>query len=383
MNRFARAFMIVTVLQSAATGWFFSTYVLFVLGNGLTLFHANMLNVGFMTVNFLFDPSTGRLADIFGRRKIYILGQFFWAAGMLVYWCGHGFWVFLAAEATSAVGSALMSGALDSWLRSNTDEEITLQALVKSATIGPLATIPTALLGGVVGENLGLEWPWFLAGVSSILSALLAIGLLGVLPEGSHGRKPGEEMPSVKEIALACLRSGPLRFSMVVALVSWAAFAPINMFWSPIMKEMSGATWWLGSLWIGIALATSAGAHLASIKSLQDGRRQIAVAIALTGLPLLFAPFVPGLAVLLVAFLTHEIGRGAINPILFTYSNRHIEDEVRSTANSVRSASRTLGGAIGLGLSGLLTLVVQPIAIWGMSAVALISLSLYAIWYRE
>lgn len=69
-RKIQQIYVLSTSLQQFSVGWFFSTYVLFLLGNGLTLFHVNLLNVGFMTANFFLDPPTGFLADRIGQKRV-------------------------------------------------------------------------------------------------------------------------------------------------------------------------------------------------------------------------------------------------------------------------------------------------------------------------
>jgi MFS family permease len=85
---------------------------------------------------------------------------------------------------------------------------------------------------------------------------------------------------------------------------------------------------------------------------------------------------------ILTFFLLHEIGRGALPPILFTFSNRHLKDETRSTANSARVAASTLGRGVGLMISGFMTLYFPPLVIWRLSALALLVLSFY-LWRKK
>lgn len=379
MTKFARAYIAVVSLQSFTTGWFFATYVLFLLEKGLSLFQANLLNLAFMTVNFLLDAPTGHLADRIGRKKIFIIGQVFWGLGMMLYGVGSQFPHFLLAEVTGAVGSSLMSGALDSWLRGNTTEEECHKVLSYSGATAAIATIPSALVGGLVAVKFGYSWPWLLAGISSALVVCIGALILKSLPEKVHGIVSPESLPRLTEVFRLVYRSGELRFAAAITFGTSLAFQAFNMFWSPIMKEVSGSAGWLGSLWIGIALATSLGSILANGKAFKINGRSLSLAIFLTGLPMLVTPFLgKHIALLVVFFLNHEIWRGTLNPVLFTYSNRHIPEEVRSTANSVRTTARTFGAAVGLLVSGLLTSVLTPLGIWGISAFALILLSLYA-----
>lgn len=117
-----KTFVLVKILQEIGPAWTFSTYVLFLIGNSLSLFEVSMLNLIYMTTSTLLDPFTGNLGDRIGQKKVYLSGLFFWGLGMLVYGFSKSFGFFALAEGIAAVGNALMSEALESWLRNHTDE---------------------------------------------------------------------------------------------------------------------------------------------------------------------------------------------------------------------------------------------------------------------
>lgn len=391
--RETRIFILIKILESLAVGWFFSTYVLFLREKGLNLFQTNLLNVGFMTISFLFDPYTGRLADKVGQKRVFLWGQVVHSMGMFVYFLGHVFGIFLLAEIIGAIGKALISEALESWIRNVTDENISHEVTSVSGSIGHLATIPSAVIGGILGASFGLQWPWFLSSVTCLLVAVLSSFWLRKLPEKKKN-SPNLEIPKVFEVIKFTWRNTSLRFYSIIALVVSAAVSPLNMFWAPVLKDLSSSSWWLGSIWIFMASAIAIGSFLAKNKF------RISTVVASIGIPMLlpvsvlFISFVikvisgygvqmPELSRILLpcaifTIVFHEFGRGAIRPLLLTYCNKHIDDHFRSTANSVRSAAGTLGMAIGLLVSGVLTLIISPLYVWGISGAVLVFLAIYS-----
>ncbi len=383
MKRISQVFIVTKALGSMSVGWIFSTYVLFLLEHGLTLLHANLLNLSFMTTYFLLDPFTGHLAGRVGQKRVYIWGLAVSGLGTLIYGLGRTFQAFLLAEITAAIGAALMSEAMESWLRNNMDAAASHKVISQAYAVFSLATIPTAVAGGIIGEAFGLHWPWLIGALCLEVSACFICIVLRRLPEGQPKNEAKEVLPGIFEIAQRTWRSPPLRFTVVIALVSTAAFQPLNMFWAPVLRDASGSAWWLGSMWVGIAIASAFGAFLAN-KWLKHNGLEIALTLFLIGSPLLaIALLSPAWPLLVSGFLAHEVGRGALKPLLFTYSNRYIDDLTRSTTNSIRSASGTFGAAIGLLASGLLTFALSPLAVWGLSAIALILGALYAYKRKE
>ena len=367
-------FVLAKVLEQASSAWFFGTYVIFLTAAGLTLLQANLLNVVFMSVSTLFDPFTGNLADKIGQKKVYLFGLFFWGTGMLVYGLNHTFAMFAVAEGTSAIGHALIFEALESWLRNHTSEKVTRVTSAKAQTWAKMATIPAALSGAFIGSKYGLSWPWILAGLSSFVALMLIWFLSRHIPERPK-RWQVTSVPGVWAMIKIMIKNRILKRVVVIYAVVAAAVMPFNMFWQIVLRDAGGKPEWMGSVWIGIALLTALGAKLSA--RIRNGFRSLWIPVVFIGLPLIGAAFVPNLWLILGLFFTHEIGRGMWPLVVFNYSNRHIKSGVRSTVNSIRSTAGTIGGVVGLLVSGILTEVINPRQVWTISALVLLVVTLW------
>lgn len=378
MNRtIERTYVGAKVLESIATSWTFATYVLFLTGLGLPLFQVNLLNVVFMSISSLLDPFTGNLGDRVGQKRVYLGGLVFWGLGMFIYGNSRIFALCAIAEATAAIGHALSSEALESWLRNHTTEEVTHRTMSQAQFWGKLATIPAALLGGYLGSQMGMEWPWFFSFGTSLAAAGLVWWQLRRLPEKPEDNQEEEAVSlSLLTIAKNAWSDPVLKRAFVAVALLSASFQPFNMFWAPVFREASGKADWLGGLWMGIALTTALGSYLAT--KVKVSAKVLALIVGLIGMPM-FLPLVRGnwIVLMMLPFLVHEIGRSMWAPILFTYTNRRIHHRVRTSVNSLRSSAGTIGAAVGLLVSGWLTFWLSPVQVWAVSATILL---LTAIW---
>ncbi|MBU1110690.1 MFS transporter [Patescibacteria group bacterium] len=376
-KKIVQTYTAIALLQRSAAGWFFATYVIFLRNQGISQWQVHLLNVGFMTTNFLLDPFTSRLGDKLGQKNIFVWGQIFWGLGMIVYGFGKTFPAFLLAEIISGIGSALMSDALECWLRNTTNRDISHQAITRTTGVVSIATIPAAVGGSIIAEIFGLHLPWICGGICSFTAAILAFLLFRSLPDDGKRQAPTHTLPPILSIFNQAWSTPPLRFIIVTTMVSSAAFAPINMLWAPILQETSGSVWWLGLVWVGVALMMSFGSFLANRGILKVSPTGIALTLLGIGIPFCIASMQDNTIVITLLFLSHEIGRGAIRPILFTSANDHITDTTRSSFNGVTSTARWLGYGIGLAISGLLTLMLTPLTIWGLTGITLVLLATY------
>lgn len=357
--------LLIKAIEALMIGWFMTTYVLFLTGNGLNLFQANLVNIAYMTVRFSLDPYTGYLADKFGQKRIYLLGTLVFGLGMLIYGFSKSFGLFMLAEMTGAVGSVMMGEALESWI-ANFDKVNHSKSYSRIQSIIRLMTIPSAILGGIVAYKFGLQWPWVLAAATSLVLFIVAYFGLKKLPALSAC--PTEPLGVIKSFKLSW-KNSELRFVLITSALVAASFAPINMFWTPILKGAGGEVWWLGFVWVLFACAIALGNYV-SHKWLPRTRFGIGLLILGTMSGLLLTPLFAGsFVMIMLLILLHEIGRGGVPIMMFSYSQHHIADSDRTTINSIRSAAGTFGMAVGLLVSGVLTLYLAPTIVWAIVAV--------------
>jgi len=375
MNPKAKMFVQIKILQALSIGWHFATYALFLEDHGLNPLQINLVNWVFMTSNLVIDPFTGYIGDRIGQKKIYQIGTIFWGLGMFVYGITQAMNGFIIAEALAALGAACMSEALESWLRNQTNEDITHQTLAKTGSLASLATIPVAIIGGILSAKVSNHLPWLLGAVTSLVVFLVSRQLLNGEKAVVKQKTTLTPLP-MKQIFLSVWQTPSLRLAALIGLVANASFMPFNMFWAPVLRKVSGQSWWLGSLWIGVATLTALGSRASKGKLNQVGWG-ISLVLFSIGLPMLFpASFSESTLIIASCFLLHEIGRGTIRPLLFTFANRSIEDQNRMSTNTVLSSSNMLGRSLGLLISGGLTLYLSRLSIWRISALVLIVLAL-------
>ena len=366
-----QVFILLKTLQSFSTGWFFSIYVLWLIANGLNLFQANSLNVIYMSMTFALDAYTGKIADVFGQRKIYIFGIICWGISSFVYSAGSVYLVFAVSEVFAAIGTALMSEALESWLANTTDgEEAVTSGMATAGWLTAVVMIPSAVIGSWIGAVYGMKWPWIISGVSFVAEAVVAYYCLRHRSEGTH-RKLANKQIDILTTTGEIWRHLKLRRVVVFSFIFSLAIAPFNNFWPVVLKNFAGGeTRWFGMLWIPIAGAMAIGSALSG-----KPKMQLWMVALLCGAPLILPTLAPALMPTLVMVFVHEIGRGAIRPVIFRDFNRHVSAEKRSTMNSIRSSVGYLGSATGLLLSGLATFLVLPTQVWAISALILVGLA--------
>ena len=376
-----KKFLILKCLGYASIYWIFGTYVLFLLGHDLTLEQVTLINTAFMTITFVLDPITGVVSDRFGQVKTYVAGQFFWMLSMFTYSMGQTFWQFVFAEGLGAVGAALTSNSLESLIRNTTGSEEAHKIISKASGTSRIVTIPAAILGTMVGAKFGMNVPWIIGGLFFAANVILSTIMLRKYKEVVITDQDGliESRKYLKDAVKMMFNVPELRFALIIGIMFNACMQPLNMFWAPILKEMTNSASWLGSMSLATSIPTALGMYLVANLGKKSNEKYISFVFIVLGIGVLGASKASAIPILLIYFMAHEAGRGALEPLIFTYTNNKIPNYLRSTANSVRTGLATFGSALGLILFGKLTNYMDPIQTWTVSGLILFGTSVFGL----
>src|ERR1700682_3030877 len=128
----------------------------------------------------------GRAADLYGRRRFFMLGLALFAGASLAGGLSHSVPILIAARLVQGLGGALVSPAalslLTTTFREGAERNRALAAWTAVAAAGGAVGL---LLSGIITDVLGWAWVFFL----NVPIAVLAIGLSPLLlPESQEQR---------------------------------------------------------------------------------------------------------------------------------------------------------------------------------------------------
>ncbi|MBF6411917.1 DHA2 family efflux MFS transporter permease subunit [Nocardia cyriacigeorgica] len=153
--------------------------------------HADISQVIWVTSAYLLTYAvplliTGRLGDRFGPKNIYLIGLSVFTLASL--WCGLSGTIemLIAARAVQGLGAALMTPQTMAVITRTFPPDKRGAAMGLWGGVAGLATLVGPILGGVLVDNLGWEWIFFVNVPVGIVAFVLAWKLVPALETHAH-----------------------------------------------------------------------------------------------------------------------------------------------------------------------------------------------------
>jgi DHA3 family tetracycline resistance protein-like MFS transporter len=347
---------------------------------GLDALQLVLIGTAMEVTIFLFEIPTGVLADVYSRRLSVIIGTALMGVGFLVMAAFPVFAAALVSQFIWGVGFTFTSGAYDAWMVDEVGQEGAGRAFMRGNQIGRIA----GLLGIVVSTALAtisLSLPIYAGGA---LQLMLAALLIVIMPERGFKPTPREERNSWHKWfgtfaqGLALVRSRPMLWSILGIGFFFGLFSEAwDRLWQAHLIETIGLppvfepVVWIGILTgiealLGVALLEVLTRRLDTGSARQMTRVMFILTACMVASQLVFA-LSPSLLLAVLMFYGFTLARGLIDPVFSTWSNQHIESDVRATVLSMQSQTDAIGQIAGgppLGRLGQISLR------WALSASA-------------
>jgi EmrB/QacA subfamily drug resistance transporter len=166
-------------------------------------FSASVGEVSWVAVIFLLAvsvmlPIFGRMADIYGRKKLYVAGFVAFIAGSALCGFAPGIGSLIAARALQAVGAAMLSANSVAIIVSVAGEKLRGKALGIQAAVQAIGLCAGPTVGGWIVDTLDWRWVFWVNVPFGIAGTILA---WLIVPETSAG-KPGSRFDTFGALLL-------------------------------------------------------------------------------------------------------------------------------------------------------------------------------------
>lgn len=364
----------------------FATYAIFLMKRGMSLFDLNAINSVYFLVVIFAEIPTGAVADVYGRRKSFLVAAALYSAAMFVYYLSHSFTGFCLAEIMAALGATFWSGTFQAWLvdrlKSQQHEKPLFPIFARVSQIELGAGILGSLGGGYLADY-SLAANWLVSGGIFITCGLLAAIFMKEEYLVSKTKALSVSVAGYGTIVRTSLRislkNPTIRFLVLLGMALWLAEQGPNMQWQPFFKKDLLANSGLGWINSGISVAMIVGAQLAGllVTLWKDERRAIVFSALMMATAIGLAGLMKSFHAALGIFLTFEILRGAYKPMTDTLINREIPSRERTTILSFANMAFSVGGWLGLLLSGYLAEKINIPFAWLTSGALLLTATLW------
>lgn len=160
----------------------------------VTHFHAdattaNWILLSYMLFNTVFILMFGRLADLFGRRRLYIVGLSLFTVVSLLIGLSSNIWLFLALRVVQAAGGAMIITNTTPLLTDAFPETTLAKGLGINVLVASVAQLLGPVVGGFFATNLGWAWIFWFNVPFGIIGVIWAAFTLRSMPsKGTHER---------------------------------------------------------------------------------------------------------------------------------------------------------------------------------------------------
>src|SRR5919198_729278 len=154
--------------------------------------------------------SGGKLADLLGRRKIFIVGLVIFTAASLACGLATGPGILIGARVVQGVGAALMNPATLAIISATFPARQRGMAIGIWAGVSAMALAIGPLVGGLLTEHVGWSWIFYINVPVGLLGIVASFLLIDESRDDSHEQRP--DLPGL-------LTSGLGLFSLTYALI--------------------------------------------------------------------------------------------------------------------------------------------------------------------
>lgn len=389
----AEVVKILVVLGTAqfSQAFLFAIYTVFLVSRGLNLFEAGLVNMVYhLSIPFLEIP-TGAFADVWGRKKSFLVSTLLWALALVIYGASFTVWGFVLAEFLAAVATAFASGCVDAHIWDTVavhaesvglgDEETSELNRTANRWQAQTKSVVGAA-GGLAGAMLAswnLSLPWYVSAVLQLCAFAMGVKLITESKRSSRVLSFQKDAKRLAEVSLGAIRAAAktktVRELALLGFATQIILSPVFMYWSPYLKGFVGTFGRLGWIWVLLEAAIFAGILLAKplAKRLSDktlmaiGYLTVAVAVFVASWAGTFLVALIPLLVLeaAVAIQRHGYQMRMQEEITRTgHGSARSEENMRATLLSLSAMSSGIGGAIGLSVGGWIAQQVSISAAW-------------------
>ena len=352
---------------------------------GLSLEQIGWLVAASTITGVMFEIPFGTLADNFGRRKVFLLGELVLLVVVTGLWLANSFEVLALFMALNGISTALFSGTLDALFIEKFyahKEKGSIDLLQAQASFGIFQILGLAVgsllagfipgwmedltvYSGYVSQYIDYYETNYIVLIPLILIHMLVTKLVieeSALVKSSNRFKSTFNSlgPFIKVTTKSIVSSPFIQVMLIIDFIGGLAFISLGQLWQPRLAEIINdkeSTWLFGLLFAvnSVFMAVGQGLSIPLSKIFKNNYAPMLVLVefVLGGLFIVFA-FQESLAGFIVAYCALFLVSGMSVAPFMTMFHTAIEESQRSTMLSVKSLMTQGGATLGALVAGYL-----------------------------
>lgn len=329
---------------------------------GLTPLQLVLVGTTMEVTVFLFEIPTGIIADVYSRRLSMIIGVFLIGVSYLLAGFIPTFAAILISQVIWGIGYTFTSGAYDAWMVDELGEERMGEAFIRSGQVARVVSLAAIPIATVLG-SIHLALPILLGGVCILLTGVFLLVFMpenGFTPTPSQDRNNWQKMGDTFSAGLRVIRARPAMMSILAIGLFYGLYSEAwDRLWQTHLINTIGLPQfvnWQPIVWFSVIsvfemlVGIVAGEVLRRRFDMKSGKamgRGLFWMTATMIVSLVAYGLTNNFVVAMIAFFAFSIARGLTGPVYGTWSNMHIDSNVRATVLSMQSQTDAVGQMVG------------------------------------
>lgn len=342
---------------------------------GLTMTTMGYLTAAFAGAQLVFSPIAGRFSDLYGRKRMIVVGMFFFAVSELLFGLGQTIGLLYISRILGGLGAALIFPSVMAFVADMTtfDERPKAMGWVSGAISGGFIIGPG--IGGFFG-HYDSRLPFYAAFVMGVIGGLFALFLLKE-PERQEAQAERAKT-SIKSIIF----SKNLLFPFLIILINAFGLAAFESLYSVYVVKVYG----FNELDIAVIMVGSGVLALIAQLVFFDGLVKklgeigvVRICLFLSAIFVFAMLSATGFWTVALCTFVIFLAFDLLRPAVTTFLTKQAGDN-QGTVNGVNSALTSVGNIVGPILAGTLMDIKTSYPSIVVTIILLISFSLTLIW---
>lgn len=319
---------------------------------------------------FLFEIPTGIVADVYSRRLSTIIGVFLIGAAYLVQVSFPVFAALIVGNIVWSIGYTFTSGAYQAWLVDEVGQERAGVALIRGGQVSRLVSL-LGIGAAVALGTVNLALPILIGGLIHLVAGvylLLFMPETGFTPTPAPERTTFQKMGDTFIAGLKAIRGRPQLMRILAVGLFFGLFSEAwdRLWQAHLIRNFNieaafgvPTIWIFGMMNVLLMLLGFTGLEIMRRRlDTTDPVKLTRVVLWLTAVMVIGIVgygLAPALGIALALWFAFTVARDLIGAPLDTWTNQHIDSNVRATVLSMRSQTDAIGQIAGgppLGLIG-------------------------------